>query len=284
MVFTPIQSVSPEELVDFEEQRNLFKGMLDHSSEKHLMFVQAAGMCGKTSLLRMMSFHCKRENIPCCLIDFRGQSYDNPHFTLAYEICEQLGLQPDCMTKALQPLGAYKPAAAEASTNIGGNVTNSQVITQVLTTINLSHDDLRPQHMRDRLIRAFADDLNNFAARKKRVVCLFDSLEDISAEDENWLLEALLGRIAKGEFKGVIVVAVGRRWPKIEPSEWENCTHLVEKLPSMSVEHIKIYAQNVGVEITDEQANSYWWACRKGHPLFMGALIMNLKIAGKAGP
>jgi hypothetical protein len=286
MVYKPIQSVSAEELVDFEYERSLFKGMLDRPAEKQLMFVQAPGMCGKTSLLHMMRFQCELEDIPCCQIDFRGQPYDNPHFTLAYEICEQLGLLPDCMAKALQPLSTGKPVGAEAATNIGGDVTNSYVITQVLTTVNITHDDLRPRHMRDRLIRAFADDLSNFAAQKGGVVCLFDTLEDISIEEENWLLEALLWPIAGGKLKDVIVVAAGRSCPMIdEPSEWKNFAHLIEKLPPMSVEHLKIYAQKVGVEITDdEQAKLLWRACRCGNPLFMGMLIKNLKVAGKAEP
>jgi len=277
MVFQPTQSVSPEELVDFEEQLKLFKRMLDDPAEKRLMFVQASGMCGKTSLLRMMRRHCKEKGAPWCWIDFRGQSYDNPHFTLAYEMCDQLGLSPLHLAKALQPLSTYRPVRADATTHIGGDVTDSYVVTQILTGVSSTHEDLQQRYMKDRLKRAFVSDLGSFAAKQEGVVCFFDSFEDISAEEEDWLLETLLRPVAKGEFKGVTIVTAGRRWPKIERWEWEECAHLIDRLPPMSVEHIKIYARKIRVEITHEQAEFCWRACRGGNPLFMGVVVKNLR-------
>jgi hypothetical protein len=135
--------------------------------------------------------------------------------------------------------------------------------------------------MKDRLKRAFVDDLGGFAAKRGRVVCLFDSFEDISAEEEDWLLDALLRPVARGELEGVTVVTAGRRWPKIEGWDWEMYAYLINGLPAMSVEHIKIYAKRVGVEITDEQAVFCWWACRGGNPLFMAVIIKNLRAVGK---
>jgi hypothetical protein len=49
----------------------------------------------------------------------------------------------------------------------------------------------------------------------------------------------------------------------------------------MSVDHIKIYAQKVGVEITDEEAELSWWASAQGNPLLMGTLIKNLRARGR---
>ena len=40
MAYQPIQTISPEELVDFEDQRRLLEMMLDQSAKKRLMFVQ----------------------------------------------------------------------------------------------------------------------------------------------------------------------------------------------------------------------------------------------------
>jgi len=277
MVFQPTQSVSPEELVDFEEQLELFKGMLADPAEKRLMFVQASGMCGKTSLLRIMRLHCRDKGAAWCWIHFRGQSYDNPHFTLAHEMCDQLGLSPRHLAEALQPLSAYRPVGAEAATHIGGDVTDSRIITQILTGVSSTHEDLQQRYMKDRLKRAFASDLGGLAAKQEGVVCFFDSFEDISAEEEDWLLETLLWPVAKGELKGVTIVTAGRRRPKSERWEWEECAHLIDRLPPMSVEHIKIYAQKVRVEITDEQAEFCWQACRGGNPLFMGMVIKNLR-------
>jgi hypothetical protein len=281
MVFQPTQSVPSEELIDFEEQLELFKRMLADPSEKRLMFVQASGMCGKTSLLRLMRLHCKDKDASWCWIDFRGQSYDNPHFTLAHEMCEQLGLSPRHLAEALQPLSTYKPIGAEASTHIGGDVTDSYVVTRIMTGVSSTHEDLQQRYMKDRLKRAFTSDLGSFAVKKEGVVCFFDSFEDISAGEEDWLLEALLCPVAKGELKGMTIVTAGRRWPKIERWEWEDCAHLVDGLPPMSVEHVKIYAQKVQVEITHEQAEFCWRACRGGNPLFMGMVVKNLRAMGE---
>jgi len=273
MVFQPFQTFFPEELVDFEDQRRLYEGMLDHSAKKRLMFVQASGTCGKTSFLNMARFHCEQENIPCCWIDFRGKSYDSPHFTLAHEICDQLGLSPSDMAQALQYLSISTPGGSEATMHINGNVSDSNVINQVLMTVNLNHDELRKPYMRERLIRAFIADLRDFASRKGCVACLFDHIEDISTEDERWLLDALLSPIAGAQFKGVMVVVAGRRWPKIEPLDWEKSAYLIDSLPRMSVEHIKSYAKKVGVEITHEEAEFCWQFSGGGNPQIMGIMI-----------
>lgn len=283
MVFQPIQSVSPKELVDFEDQLRLFERILNHSAKKRLMFIQALGMCGKTSLLRILRFHCEHKGIPWCWVDFRGQSYDNPHFTLAHEMCDQLGLSPRHLAQALQPLSIYRPVEAEATTHIRGDVTDSHVVTQILTGVSLTHGDLRQRYMKERLKRAFVTDLGGFAAKKGGVACFFDSFEDISAEEEDWLLDALLCPVARGELKGVTIVTTGHRWPKGERWKWEEYAHVIAGLPPMSVEHIKIYAQKIGVEITDEQAEFCWRACRGGNPLFMGVMIKNLRAVGEVG-
>jgi hypothetical protein len=248
-----IQSVSPEELVDFEEQQGIFRGMLNHSSEKRLMFVQASGMCGKTSLLRMVRFHCEKKGTPWCLIDFRGQPYDNPHFTLARVMCDQLGLSPRYMT-------------------------------QILAGVNLTHGDLRQRFMKESLNRAFLADLGDFAEERGGIVCLFDSFEDISAEEEDWLLSTLLSPVKRDDLKGVMIVTAGRRWPKIERADWEECAHLIDGLPPMSVENLKMYAQKVNVILTDEQADFCWKASRGGNPLFMGMVVKNLKAVGEVRP
>jgi hypothetical protein len=249
----PIQSISPEELVDFEKQQGFFKGMLDRSSEKRLMFVQASGMCGKTSLLRMVRFHCEKKGTPWCMIDFRGQPYDNPHFTLARVMCDQLGLSPRYMT-------------------------------QILAGVNLTHGDLRQRYIKESLKRAFLADLGDFAEERGGIVCLFDSFEDISAEEEDWLLSTLLSPVKRGDLKGVMIVTAGRRWPKIERAEWEESTHLIDGLPPMSVENLKMYAQKVNVILTDEQAEFCWKASRGGNPLFMGMVVKNLKAVGEVRP
>jgi len=242
----PIQSVSTEELVDFEKEQGSFRGMLDHSSEKRLMFVQASGMCGKTSLLHMVRFHCEKKGTPWCWIDFRGQPYDNPHFTLARVMCDQLGLSP-------------------------------RNLTQILAGVSLTHDDLRQRYMKESLNRAFLADLGDFAEKKGGIVCLFDSFEDIRVEEEDWLLNTLLLPVKRDDLKGVMIVTAGRRWPKIERAEWEECAYLIDSLPPMSVENLKIYAQKVGVTLTDEQAEFCWKVSRGGNPLFMGMVVKNLR-------
>jgi hypothetical protein len=279
----PMQSIFPEELVDFEDQRGLFEGMLGRSPEKRLMFVQAPGGRGKTSFLRMARFHCEQKGTPWCWIDFHGQPYDNPHFTLALAMCDQLGLSPRHLAQALQPFSIYRPIEVETTTITEGDVINSHVVTQILTGVSLTHEGLRQRYVKERLRGAFIADLGDFVEKTGGVVCLFDSFEGISAEEEDWLLDTLLWPIARGELKGVMIVTVGRRWPKIERWEWEKCAHLVDGLPSMNVEHMKLYAEKVDMKITDEEARYYWKASGGGIPLYMVMVVKNLRAVSEVG-
>ena len=51
-----------------------------------------------------------------------------------------------------------------------------------------------------------------------------------------------------------MIVTAGHRWPTINKWEWERNTHLLDGLPKMNAEHIKIYAERVNIKITDEEA------------------------------
>lgn len=277
----PLPSDFPDALVNFEDQRRDFEKMLAHSSEKRLMFVRGPDGIGKTSFLRMVHFHCEQKGIPCCRINFQGQSYDNPHFTLARAICDQLGVTPRYLAQALLPMSTYKPIEADATTE--GNAFNSQVVTEILDGVNLTYAGLRERYIKDRLKRAFVTDLSRFAAEKGGVTCLFDTFEHISTEDEDWLRDALLWPVAQGELKGINIGTAGLRWPKIENWDWEKHAYLIDGLPRISLEHFKIYAQKVGVELTDEVARSFWDSTGRGNPQIMGILIRNLKAAREAG-
>jgi len=275
------KSVPVGEIVDFDPELKLFLHMLAHPSERRLMFIQAPGGRGKTCLLRLMRRHCKEQGIPWCWVNFRGESYDNPHLTLAREICDQLGLVPRHLAEALLPFSA---SVTEVSVEVqevsgskiitaGGNVIECQ---QVVMTVSAADENLR--YLRERLKRAFVADLADLAADKGAVVCFLDHFEDVSDEEESWLLEALLSPLRENELERVIVVTGGRRWPKIEDWEWEGCAYLLDALSSMSIDHVKEYAGRIGYDISDEDAHQCWRACREGRiPLHMGIFVKNLK-------
>jgi hypothetical protein len=277
------KSVPVSEIVDFEPELELFRGMLADPSERCLMFIQTSGGRGKTCLLRLMRRHCREQGIPCCWVNFRGESYDNPHLTLAREICDQLGMVPSHLAEALLP---FSTLVTEVSAEVrevsgskiitaGGNVIECQ---RVVMTVNAADENLRQRYVRERLKRAFVADLADLAADKGGVVCFLDHFEDVSGEEESWLLEALLSPLREEELRGVIVVTGGRRWPKIEDWEWEGCAHLLDALSSMTIDHVKEYAGRIGYDISDEDAHQCWRACREGRiPLHMGIFVKNLK-------
>lgn len=248
-----MQSIPTGEFVGFEKQQEIFKGMTDHSSEKQLMFVQASGMSGKTSLLHLIRSQCEKNPTPWCWIDFHGQPYDNPHFTLTQVLCDQLGMMPHNLNQALEGL-------------------------------SFTHSDLSQLPMKETLNRAFIADLNDFAAQNGDIVFLFDSFEDIRAEEEDWLLNTLILPVKRRELRKVIIVTAGRRWPKIEKTTWEEDAHLVDGLPIMSIKNLKVYAEKVGVMLSDEQAEFCWNASRGGNPLFMGMVVKNLRDMETARP
>jgi hypothetical protein len=283
MGFQVVESVPVREIVDFEPELELFYEMLADPSERCLMFIQAPGGRGKTCLLRLMRDHCKEQGIPCCWVNFRGEPYDNPHLTLAREICDQLGLVPRHLAEALLP---FSTLVTEVSAEVQ-EVSGSRIITaggsviecqQVVMTASASAENLRERYVRERLKRAFIADLADLAADKGIVVCFLDSFEDVSNEEESWLLEALLCPLRENELNGVIVVTAGHRWPKVEDWEWEGCAHLLDGLSSMTIDHVKEYAGRIGYGISDEVAHLCWRACREGRiPLHMGAFVKNLK-------
>ena len=288
------KSVPVEEIVNFDEQIDLFKKMLADPTERRLMFIRAAGGRGKTCLLRLMRHHCEEQGVPCCWVDFRGESYDSPHLTLARQICQELRLSPRHLAEALWPLSAHAVGARDISVRVEGDVTGSSIITaggdvyqceQVVVHVSPTNESLRQSYMRDRLKQAFGADLGELAAVKGRVVCFFDSLEDISSEEENWLLEALLCPTAEGELKGVIVVTAGRQWPpELEEWDWEDHAHLVPKLPLMDKQQVKEFASRVGYEITEAELEFCWRACQGGKPLYMGMVVKNLRATVEVRP
>jgi hypothetical protein len=289
MVSRVAKSVPVSEIVDFEPQLKLFHGMLADPTERRLMFIQAPGGRGKTCLLRLMRRHCKEQGLPCCWADFRGESYDNPHLTLAREICDQLGLVPRHLAEALLPFSA---PATEVSAEVQ-EVRDSKVITagrdviecqQVVMTVSATNENLRERYVKERLKRAFVAELADLAADKGGVVCFLDHFEDVSDEEERWLLEALLYPVRENELRKVVVVTGGQRWPKIDDWEWEESTYLINGLPPMSVEHIKAYAKKIQVKISHEEAEFCWRLCRGGIPYFMGMVVKNLRAMMEVRP
>jgi hypothetical protein len=288
------KSVPVEEIVNFDEQIDLFKKMLADPTERRLMFIRAAGGRGKTCLLRLMRRHCEEQDIPSCWVDFRGEPYDSPHLTLARQVCQELGLSPRHLAEALWPLSAHAVGARDVSVRVEGDVTGSNIITaggdvyqceQVVVHVSPTSESLRQPYVRDRLKQAFGADLGELAVAKGRVVCFFDSLEDISGEEEGWLLEALLCPTAEGDLKDVIVVTAGRRWPpELEEWDWEGYAHLVPKLPLMDKQQVKEFASRVGYEITEAELEFCWRACQGGKPLYMGMVVKNLRAMMEVRP
>lgn len=263
----PIQHDPTEYLINFDDERDRFKKMLDDSAKKRLMFIQAPGGRGKSSLLLMLGFHCEREGISYCTMDSKGQSYDNPHFTLARAMCTQLGLSPRHLAHALLPLSVYRSQ---------GGIDDPYIVSQILAGVNIAHDGLRQPYIKERLRDAFIADLGQLVKQKGRVVCLFDSLERLSPEEEDWLLDTLLTPVKSRKLKGVMIVTAGHRWPKINKREWARNTYLVDGLSSMNAEHIKTYAEKLNIKITDEEAK-YYRKASAGIPLHVAMVVRNLR-------
>jgi hypothetical protein len=214
----------------------------------------------------MLGLHCELEGIPYCSIDSSEQPYDNPHFTLAHAICDQLGLLPRHLAYALQPFSSYRPQGEM----------DDYTVSQILAGVSVTHDGLRQRYIKERLKDAFIADLGQLVNQKGRAVCLFDSFERLSAEEEDWLLDTLLRPVEKGKLKNVMIVTAGHRWPKINNWEWEQNTYLVDGLPKMNAEHIKLYAEKLKIKVTDEEAKFYLKASA-GIPLHMAMMIHNLR-------
>jgi hypothetical protein len=272
-MFQPTKPVPVTEIIPFEEELMLFKRMVADPREKRFMFIRALVGRGKTCLLLLMRHHCKKQGIPWCWVDFRESSFDSPHLTLAREVCEQLAFPAPSLAQALLPL-ASSGTEGKATMNIDGNVTDANIINQILTNVSSADETVRRDSMKPRLRRAFAADLSTV---EKTAVCFFDSFEDVSGEEESWLFQALLGPVQERKLEHMIVVTAGRRWPKINDWEWEDDAYLVNGLPPMNVDHIRLFARQVGCgEMSEQQARFCLWACR-GVPTLMSTIVKNLR-------
>ena len=279
MIIPPVRTSVPiEEIVDRDEQLNIFEKMVAGEDEKRLMFVRAEIGYGTSCLLRLMQEHCRANSISCCYVDFWSpDSYDAPHLTLAREICEQLGIPPQRLAQAVLPLSAYG-AGGEAHTEIHGNVIDSHIVTQVLVNVLPTEQVLHKGHVKQRLKRAFAEDFSSTAGP---LVCLFDTFENVSSEEEAWLLESLFQPVRDGKLKHVIVVTGGIRTPKIRVWEWQDDAHLIKDLPSLTKEHIRELGKRFGYELSEEQVHNTWQYSQGGIPDLVGMLVKNLMIAGR---
>jgi hypothetical protein len=277
MTIPPVRTSVPiEEIVDRDEQLNIFERMVAGEDEKRLMFVRAEIGYGTSCLLQLMEEHCQANSIPCCYVDFWSpDSYDAPHLTLAREICEQLGLVPKHLADAVRPLST-RGAGGKASTVIYGNVTDSHIVTQVLFNVSLTEELLHKGHLKQRLKRAFADDLS---AAEGPLICLFDTFENVSSEEEIWLLEALFQPVRDGKLKHVVVVTGGIRTPRISVWEWKNDTHLIKDLPPLTKEHIRDLGRRLGRELSDEDVQAAWRFSQEGIPQLVGMLVKNLMVS-----
>jgi hypothetical protein len=263
----PLQYDPTDYLINFDDERSRFGKMLDGSHKKRLMFIRAPGGRGKSSLLLMLASHCEREGNPYCRIDSKGQPYDNPHFTLAHAMFKRLHFSPRHLAQALQPLSVFRWE---------GKIDDPYIVSQILEEVNVTNNGLRQRYIKERLREAFTADLGQLVKQKGRVVCLFDSLERLSPDEEDWLLNTLLKPIKSGKLKDVVIVTAGHRWPKIHKKNWERDTYLIDGLPSMNAEHIKTYAEKLNIKITDEEAK-YYRKASAGVPLHMAILVRNLR-------
>jgi hypothetical protein len=155
MIPRTVKSVPVEEIVNFDEQIDLFKTMLADPTERRLMFIRAPGGRGKTCLLYLMRHHCEDQGVPSCRVDFRGESYDSPHLSLARQICQGLGLSPRHLAEGLWPLSPHAVGARDVSVRVEGDVTSSNIITaggdvyqceQVVILVSPTDQNLRQPH------------------------------------------------------------------------------------------------------------------------------------------
>jgi len=293
-VLSTKKSVPVEEIVDFEEEMAFFRQMLDGTSEKRIMFIgEGRGGRGKTCLLRLMRRRCEEQGIPCVYINFEGDPYDQPHFSLASEICLGLGLKPRHFLGVLEAHNLLGGGGVGISVEGRvrdlrvGRVAGGHIIerSQIAINLTVSAEVLRQRWVQDQMNRAFLDDLGELLAEKDKAVCLFDSIEKVSDEEERWLIEIVLWAVRAGQLPGLIVVTAGRRYPDLEKDwEWEDMAFFRSQIEPFTEEHIKEYAERVGMTISDEKAREYWLMCKCGVPILMGPIIRDLAQAREVRP
>ena len=285
------RSVPTDEMVDFEEELELFQQMVDRDTNKRIMLITARSGRGKTCLLRLLRDRCKQQGVPCAFIDFRGDPYAHPHFDLARRLYVDLGIEPRRLFEALSvsPIdlfaGETTGIAIEGCARdvfvdkvAGKNIFENS---QLLVNLTVSDDRLGDRFTRELLIDAFIEDVV-MVSREKTLVCLFDSVEDISQVEEEWLIEALLMPMTDNpSWSKVIAVIAGKQILDLEKywdwGDWGLLEDIVQNhaLPEvLSIQHYRDYARKVGIVLSEERVKDFYRASR-GIPIMMAALIKN---------
>lgn len=262
-----------KEIVNFEKELDTFKNMVCKPTKRRAMFISAPSGRGKTCLLRKMEDYCHNEKILTFRFDefFRSdESYNNPHYYLAREICEHLQLPQEYFTQALQ-LFYNNEVNGMARTDIKGDVKDSFIATQSLHTPQcISNEILSMTQSKDRLNQAFIKTLNS---ARQLIVFFFDMFEKISREMETWILEAFLYPVLKNQLDNIIIITAGRRWPNginDYDDDYEDKAYFISDLQSLSVEHFIEYSNRLGYKILKNEAHDYWVFCKSGSPILMG--------------
>jgi len=280
------ESVPVNEIVDFEEQIQLFTDILERKKEQKIIIVNAPGLMGKTCLLRLIKHVCVSKKIPCSYINFRGNvPYSHPHLSLARELFIKWDMQDELFRNVLKRISGFEgffesrgvhieEGEVQARDIVGGNVIQNSLLA------NFSGDRERllgERWFAEQLNNAFLADIQKYARNSNNVVCLFDTFEDIGPKEEDWIIKTLLLPIREGILENVVVVIAGKRPPYFRFDwDWEPHTIKLENLPSLSVQNIKEYGKRIGLILSEEDATIYWKATKGGKPFFVGLVVKNL--------
>src|SRR3974377_394578 len=112
-----VPAIPVENIVNFDSEFEKLTEPIVGVDSKRLIFIKAENGRGKTTLLRKFLKYCQEKSVPCSLIDFESERYNQPHYFLAKDICEQLGVDTQQFDKELIPIKNIK-AGGNAQTNI----------------------------------------------------------------------------------------------------------------------------------------------------------------------
>jgi hypothetical protein len=236
--------------VDREQERALFKSMIERTTPKHIFLIQAEPGMGKTSLLKDFWSQC--EALERAQVNLRNMSYS------VGEILSELSLQLG-VDKFENFYNYCREFAREAGITIEGSTFIGSALEATLGQLDPEKRRMQRQIFTDSF---FADLVANHENSQQPVVFLFDTLnKNTSDEIKEWLQGLFLNRVRRHQW--IVAVVAGQEVPQLD-GEWEEWSSRQDLSP-LNEDNVREYLQRLEISMSDDWVEALYFFT-KGNP------------------
>ena len=213
---------------DREREIELFAQMVRHEIPQRVLAIQATGGIGKSWLIDRYGDWCKREGVPCVLLDFDAAREGGP---LSPEIILEKAGQamrmmpasdPETLTRLLNEMTRSSSSVQVGESSVISGAHFGDIANVIIKELHISSPNLDAPTRRHQATHRFRQALA--ACGPTPAVWLVDTCEKAAENPDtaDWLCGAIVHHVACDENMPLVVVLAGKSLPQIKP-EWEDC-------------------------------------------------------------